>query len=103
MKGDRMKNDVYVHPYETTVEEKYMDECGYGRTRNVKRVHRGMTLRDHFAASYSDSDDSVTVAYVCDVIGVSVADYNPDIHWFQYVAKMRYQFADAMMKAREVQ
>ena len=46
---DKLDDGGPAFPIEQLVDEKYMDEYGYGRRRPVLKSTGGMTLRDHFA------------------------------------------------------
>lgn len=67
--------------------------------------HYGVTKRDYFAAKSISPVMAMTewsIEDAAEFIGVSPADYDAITHWPQVVAKLSYQMADAMLKAREV-
>lgn len=88
-----MASEIYVYPYETTVEEKYMDEGGYGRTRNVKRIYRGITLRDQLAMSALNGLLSYSA------VNPMSGNYHENCTC-DNAAQAAYDYADAMLKAR---
>ena len=55
----------------------------------VDSLHKGMTLRDYFAAKVLQGLCSLP------------ADFESDIDSFEMAAKIAYEQADAMLKARE--
>ena len=65
----------------------------------------GMTLRDWFAGTaHPDSlgiSDEMSMGVAAASAGVTTEDYDPQKHWPEIVAKARYIYADAMLKARE--
>lgn len=70
--------------------EKYMDEAGYGRARDVTVLAGGMTLRDYFAAKALPS-----------VVAVAAGDTLLDGEsQEQMFARKSYAVADAMLSAR---
>jgi hypothetical protein len=73
-------------PCSKRVDEKYMDEGGYGRTCAVTVLQGGMTLRDYFAAKELSKKDG---AGICD----------DPIH-YQSLAAHCYTMADAMLAER---
>lgn len=69
--------------------EKYSDEAGYARVREVREIVGGMTLRDYFAAKALPS-----------IIIVCVDDPRGGKDYPEYCAEQSYLMADAMLKAR---
>lgn len=70
------------------------NQCGHG----------GMTLRDYFAGEATHDDLALpqTVADYEKLLGLNPGEYKYMIHYPQAVAKARYVFADAMLRARKV-
>lgn len=63
--------------------------------------HNGLTKREAFAmAAPADEIDAMTGTYAKDaaeLIGVSLDEYKPTIHYVQVLAKARFMWADAML------
>lgn len=66
--------------------EKYADEAGYGRTREVVGLLGGMSLRDYFAAK---------------AMQACVADPTWRREHIGTTAETAYAMADVMLKARQ--
>lgn len=69
---------------------------------------RGMSLRDYFAAKADISGCKTTIENMIQFAGVDIGDGDdPVLKVFElaaaFQAKLRYMYADAMLKAREVQ
>jgi hypothetical protein len=71
----------------------------------VLSIHGGMTLRDYFAARAPAKEiaDIVPdkVGECAEFIGMNPSEYQGAVHYVQCLAKARYIWADAVMKARE--
>lgn len=77
-------------PATKMVEEKFMDEHGYGRTRTVNRPHGGMSLRDYFAAK------AMQAIIAKSPFLAEPEDFTP----YEKTAIGAYDYADAMLKSR---
>jgi hypothetical protein len=63
-------------------------------------VMQGMTLRDYFAATAPISCDDAMTALFIDSESVGVLTPGQRIEVMEMLAKMRLEYADAMLKAR---
>lgn len=63
----------------------------------------GLSLRDYFAAHASHEDIGApdTVGGCAKLLGIPPSEYDETVDWVRVVAKARYQYADAMLRARE--
>jgi hypothetical protein len=65
----------------------------------------GMSLRDHFAehapASEIDNRTSNSIGECAEYLGIPFSEYDYRTHYFQVLAKARYEWADAMLQARK--
>lgn len=75
-------------PYTQVTWQRYSDELGYAKTREVTGISGGMTLRDYFAAK------AMNAGIVFDMPRTEIG--------VRACAAFAYQMADAMLKAREV-
>jgi hypothetical protein len=64
----------------------------------------GMTVRDWFAGHAPTLEIEAiiggSVSSVSEFIGIAINDYNYQLHYLQACTKARYQWADAMLIAR---
>ena len=70
---------------------------------NNNEIAQDMTLRDYFAAKSLPIVQSMESGWhtVSKKLGIDASSYNTDIHYPKYVAKLAYEFADAMLEARK--
>jgi hypothetical protein len=96
--------------------EKYADEAGYGRTREVTGLEGGMTLRDYFAA-HSVQPGCGEIATVAGLRYSGGAVWSDEVtrvgsfdDWFNGLplskrldlfSRVKFAMADAMLKARK--
>lgn len=73
---------------------------------NSSAVYPGMTLRDYFAVHVDLSKTTIADAAEAEkFVGRNIpADVAGQLQWqFDFVARLRFMYADAMLKAREAQ
>lgn len=80
-------NGGTAFPITVRKREKFCDEAGYGRTREVQGLEGGMTLRDHFAAMHMQAITSTAFYAEGNLMPYEVAQHS-------------YEMADAMLAER---
>lgn len=80
-------------------------ESYVGKDRPHEGIGDGMTLRDYFAAkamALAQADGGQgTAADAEKELGMEPGTYSSKKHWPLLMAKYAYEYADAMLKARE--
>ena len=61
-----------------------------------------MSIWDYFAANAPEqlTSDETSLEVICEVLGISRAEYDWKIHWPKLLAIMRARYADAMLAER---
>lgn len=78
--------------------ERVRDTAAYPGAEYFDRYHDGMTLRDYFAADAPIKlGDAIAVEYQANIPHMSDAEI---LQVFATLARLRYQYADAMLEER---